>query len=77
MKKGIVCGLDGLKIGDPCPKCGKPLQPSCDVPGCTGRVETYSRIVGYFRPVSNWNDGKAQEFRERREFVEMKGDHVD
>jgi len=32
--------------------------------------EVYSRIVGYFRPVSNWNDGKNQEFKERQEFTE-------
>jgi ribonucleoside-triphosphate reductase len=25
----------------------------------------YSRIVGYFRPVQNWNDGKKQEFKDR------------
>ena len=28
--------------------------------------EVYSRVVGYYRPVSNWNIGKRQEFRERR-----------
>ena len=28
--------------------------------------EVYSRIVGYYRPVSNWNEGKKQEFKERR-----------
>ena len=27
--------------------------------------EVYSRIVGYFRPVENWNEGKKQEFSER------------
>ena len=26
----------------------------------------YSRITGYYRPVQNWNDGKAQEFRDRK-----------
>ena len=31
--------------------------------------EVYSRIVGYFRPVQNWNDGKRQEFKERQEFL--------
>lgn len=30
--------------------------------------EVYSRIVGYLRPVQNWNQGKRQEFRERRPF---------
>lgn len=28
-------------------------------------TEVYSRIVGYFRPVSNWNEGKAEEFGRR------------
>ncbi len=31
-------------------------------------TEIYSRIVGYFRPVNNWNEGKREEFKERREF---------
>ncbi len=29
-------------------------------------VEVYSRVVGYFRPVQNWNKGKQQEFAERK-----------
>ncbi len=28
--------------------------------------EVYSRVVGYFRPVQNWNPGKQQEFNERK-----------
>jgi anaerobic ribonucleoside-triphosphate reductase len=31
--------------------------------------EVYSRIVGYFRPIQNWNDGKKQEYTERKEYV--------
>ena len=31
-------------------------------------TEVYSRIVGYYRPVQNWNDGKKQEFKERKYF---------
>ena len=31
-------------------------------------VEVYSRIVGYFRPVNQWNKGKQEEFKERKEF---------
>lgn len=31
--------------------------------------EVYSRIVGYLRPVQNWNEGKRQEFEERRTFT--------
>jgi len=32
--------------------------------------EVYSRVVGYFRPVNNWNAGKKQEFKDRKEFTE-------
>jgi len=31
-------------------------------------VEVYSRVVGYYRPVNQWNRGKQEEFAERREF---------
>lgn len=34
------------------------------------KCEVYSRIVGYLRPVSQWNIGKKQEFEERKEFKE-------
>ena len=30
--------------------------------------EVYSRIVGYLRPVQDWNEGKQQEFSERKTF---------
>ena len=30
--------------------------------------EVYSRIVGYIRPVAQWNDGKQSEFRDRKEY---------
>jgi ribonucleoside-triphosphate reductase len=43
-----------------CPKCGK-------------QTEVYSRVVGYFRPVKDWNKGKQQEFSERQVFgIELK-----
>ncbi|MDD2980094.1 MAG: ribonucleoside triphosphate reductase [Hespellia sp.] len=35
-------------------------------PTCGGKTEVYSRITGYYRPVQNWNDGKTQEFKERK-----------
>ncbi len=35
-------------------------------PICGGKTEVYSRITGYYRPVQNWNDGKTQEYKERR-----------
>jgi|GEM_PF-564908 len=31
--------------------------------------EVYSRIVGYLRPLQDWNKGKQQEFAERRMYV--------
>ncbi|MDD3803526.1 MAG: anaerobic ribonucleoside-triphosphate reductase [bacterium] len=31
-------------------------------------TEIYSRVVGYFRPVNNWNEGKKEEFKDRKEF---------
>ena len=39
---------------------------------CGKETEVYSRIVGYFRPVQNWNEGKQEEFRQREEFSEQK-----
>ncbi len=35
-------------------------------PDCGSATEVYSRITGYYRPVQNWNDGKAQEYKERK-----------
>jgi len=32
------------------------------------KCEVYSRIVGYLRPVSEWNEGKAEEFKDRTNF---------
>ena len=39
-------------------------QESC--PTCHRSTEIYSRITGYYRPVQNWNDGKSQEFKDRK-----------
>jgi anaerobic ribonucleoside-triphosphate reductase len=52
-----VCSKHGYIKGrvDVCPKCGK----GCDV---------YSRIVGYYRRVHNWNQGKQREFNERKTY---------
>lgn len=35
---------------------------------CGQKTEVYSRITGYYRPVQNWNEGKAQEFKNRTEY---------
>ncbi len=50
-----VCKDHGYLSGEQftCPYCGKP-------------AEVYSRITGYYRPVQNWNEGKIQEYKERK-----------
>ena len=50
-----VCREHGYLAGEnfTCPICGK-------------NAEVYSRITGYYRPVQNWNDGKSQEFKDRK-----------
>jgi len=54
-----ICPVHGYLAGEhfTCPKCT--VKQPCEV---------YSRIVGYIRPVSQWNEGKKQEFKERKEF---------
>ncbi|MBR4795184.1 MAG: ribonucleoside triphosphate reductase [Lachnospiraceae bacterium] len=44
-------------------------------PHCGAQAEVYSRITGYYRPVQNWNDGKAQEYKNRKIYrnLEYKG----
>jgi len=38
-------------------------------PQCGNECEVYSRVVGYYRPLQNWNEGKKKEFADRKEFV--------
>ncbi|HAN40606.1 MAG TPA: ribonucleoside triphosphate reductase [Candidatus Cloacimonas sp.] len=52
-----ICTNHGYLVGE---------QPICPV--CTKTTEVYSRIVGYLRPVSQWNKGKQAEFRMRTTF---------
>jgi len=52
---------------DYCPKCKTEKIAVC--PECGKPVEVYSRVVGYLRPISTWNEGKVQEYRERTEFL--------
>ncbi|PLX19289.1 MAG: ribonucleoside triphosphate reductase [Candidatus Muiribacterium halophilum] len=40
-----------------------------ECPECGNETEIYSRIVGYFRPVKNWNVGKKEEFKERKTYL--------
>ncbi|BBJ28359.1 ribonucleoside triphosphate reductase [Athalassotoga saccharophila] len=37
-------------------------------PICGDETEVYSRVVGYYRPVKNWNKGKREEFKQRMEY---------
>ena len=52
-----VCREHGYISGEQyaCPHCGE-------------ETEVYSRITGYYRPVKNWNDGKSQEYKERKTY---------
>lgn len=52
-----ICKKHGYIAGEhfKCPVCGK-------------KAEVYSRITGYYRPVQNWNDGKMQEYKNRRNY---------
>ncbi|HQB18419.1 MAG TPA: ribonucleoside triphosphate reductase [Candidatus Pacearchaeota archaeon] len=54
-----ICPTHGYIAGKHfhCPKCA--IEQPCEV---------YSRVVGYLRPVSQWNEGKQQEFKDRKEF---------
>lgn len=36
---------------------------------CGQKTEVYSRVCGYFRPVTHWNKGKLEEFKNRRVFI--------
>jgi ribonucleoside-triphosphate reductase (formate) len=38
-------------------------------PKCQNQCEVYSRIVGYLRPTSQWNDGKKAEFEMRKNYA--------
>ena len=51
-----------------CPNCGYLSGEVWKCPKCGAETEVYSRITGYYRPVKNWNDGKRQEFRDRRTY---------
>ena len=35
---------------------------------CNKECEVYSRVVGFFTPINQWNKGKQEEFKERLDF---------
>ena len=37
------------------------------------KAEVYSRVVGYYRPVQDWNKGKQEEFSQR-EYIDLNAD---
>ena len=49
-----------------CPQHGYLNGEQYECPHCHQKTEVYSRITGYYRPVQNWNDGKLQEFKQRK-----------
>ncbi|PJA87126.1 MAG: ribonucleoside triphosphate reductase, partial [Candidatus Moranbacteria bacterium CG_4_9_14_3_um_filter_42_9] len=55
-----ICPVHGYLIGE------HPTCPKCVI---EQKTEIYSRVVGYIRPVEQWNKGKQAEFSERKEFV--------
>ncbi len=51
-----------------CPSCGYVAGEHALCPKCEDECEVYSRVVGYLRPVKQWNKGKQEEFCKRRTF---------
>ena len=51
-----------------CPNHGYVAGEHFTCPECGASCEVYSRVVGYIRPVQQWNKGKKQEFLDRQEF---------
>lgn len=52
-----------------CPNHGYVAGEHFTCPECGADCEVYSRVVGYIRPVQQWNKGKKKEFIDRKEFV--------
>lgn len=52
-----------------CPSHGYVAGEHYTCPECGAETEVYSRVVGYLRPVKQWNKGKREEFRTRKTFV--------
>jgi len=57
-----ICPSHGYLSGE------KYSCPICEAEGKETACEVYSRVVGYIRPIDQWNAGKQEEFKERRLF---------
>ena len=51
-----------------CPNHGYIAGEVKECPKCKSTCEVYSRITGYYRPVKNWNNGKQEEFKDRKTY---------
>ena len=51
-----------------CPNHGYITGEQYTCPHCGAKTEVWSRITGYYRPIQNWNEGKSQEYKERKEY---------
>lgn len=68
LKNGVIAvyNSNGKKIK--CFKCNECFSKNKSL-GNFETCEVYSRIVGYLRPVHQWNTGKQKEFEDRKEFT--------
>ena len=51
-----------------CPSHGYIKGEHFNCPTCNSKAEVFSRVVGYIRPVQDWNEGKQEEFKQRLEY---------
>ncbi len=57
-----ICPIHGYISGE------HSFCPKCDIDGRKIECEIFSRVVGYLRPVNQWNKGKQREFHDRKTF---------
>lgn len=57
-----ICPIHGYISGE------HQFCPKCEAEGKKTECEVYSRAVGYLRPVEQWNEGKQEEFKQRKKF---------
>ena len=57
-----ICPMHGYVLGE------HQTCPTCEIEGRETQCEVYSRTVGYLRPVEQWNEGKKEEFKQRKNY---------